>query len=103
MPQASGFSTLNVQTLSGNGSYHLNTDLAALQGDLIRVAGNASGDHRLGIRNSGREPQQSDAALTVVTTGGGDAHFALEHGVVDAGAWQYQLEQRGRTGAGAEA
>lgn len=95
-PQASGFSTLDVQTLSGNGSYHLNTDLAALQGDLIRVVGAASGDHRLGISNSGREPQQSDAALTVVTTGGGDAHFALEHGVVDAGAWQYQLEQRGQ-------
>ncbi|MCT6593213.1 autotransporter outer membrane beta-barrel domain-containing protein, partial [Pantoea dispersa] len=43
-----------------------------------------------------RDPQLSDAALTVVTTGVGDAHFALEHGVVVAGAWQYQLEQRGQ-------
>ncbi|HCJ7369194.1 TPA: autotransporter outer membrane beta-barrel domain-containing protein [Enterobacter hormaechei subsp. xiangfangensis] len=89
------FSTLSLGTLEGNGAFAMNTDIAALNGDLIAVAGSASGNHLLSIKNSGREPGRSEDALTVVTTGGGDGRFSLNGGVVDAGAYQYELQQRG--------
>ena len=89
------FSTLSLGTLAGNGAFAMNTDIAALNGDLIAVAGSASGDHLLSIKNSGREPGRSEDVLTVATTGGGDGRFSLNGGAVDAGAYQYELQQRG--------
>lgn len=92
---SSGFSTLSIDSLSGNGTFVMNTDLESLNGDLIAVNGQASGDHILAINNSGREPTKTDDTLTVVTTGGGNADFALNGGAVDAGTYQYELRQHG--------
>lgn len=88
------FLTLSLGSLSGDGAFSMNTDLAAMQGDLISVANTVSGNHLLYIRNSGREPEKSDSALTVVKSGGGSGQFTLNGGAVDAGTWQYELQQR---------
>lgn len=91
-----GFSTLSLGTLTGNGAFAMNTDIAALSGDLIAVAGTASGNHLLSIKNTGREPGRTEDVLTVVTTGGGDGQFTLNGGAVDVGTYQYELQQRGK-------
>jgi outer membrane autotransporter protein len=88
------FLTLSLGSLSGDGAFSMNTDLAAMQGDLISVANTVSGDHLLYIKNSGREPEKSDSALTVVKSGGGSGQFTLNGGAVDAGTWQYELQKR---------
>ncbi|UUW17346.1 autotransporter outer membrane beta-barrel domain-containing protein [Serratia ureilytica] len=90
------FSTLSLGSLTGNGAFAMNTDIASLSGDLISVAGTASGNHLLSIKNTGREPDRTEDALTVVTTGGGDGLFALKGGAVDVGTYQYELQQRGK-------
>lgn len=91
----SAFSTLTMDSLSGNGGFAMNTDLASMSGDLIVINGAAEGNHQLAIKNSGKEPGKTDDALTVVETGGGAAAFALKGGAVDAGTWQYELQHRG--------
>lgn len=90
-----GFSTLTLESLSGNGGFNMNTDLAGMRGDLIIINGDTSGTHALGIANTGREPDKTDRALTVVATQGGSGQFNLVGGAVDAGTYQYGLEHRG--------
>ena len=85
--------TLNASTLSGSGTFLMNTDIAAYSGDLLNVSGNASGNFALGIRNTGQEPVSAGAPLRVVHTGGGDAQFTLNGGKVDAGTWEYYLSR----------
>ena len=94
-PAASGFRTLTLGSLDGSGTFDLNTDIAALQGDVIDVRGKASGQHVLQIANTGREPKNTDGVLPVVKTGGGEGQFSLRDGVVDAGTWQYSLRKQG--------
>ncbi len=89
------FSTLTLDSLSGNGSFAMNTDIAALRGDLLDIHGTAAGDHQLSINDSGAEPANSEGVLPVVLTCGGNATFSLKNGVVDAGVYQYELQQRG--------
>lgn len=92
---APGFRVLTASSLTGSGTFGLGTDLATHQGDLLNVTGNASGEHRLLIHNTGREPASDEHAQPVVHTGGGDARFAVPGNRVDVGTWQYRLEQRG--------
>ncbi|WP_157768630.1 pertactin-like passenger domain-containing protein, partial [Burkholderia ambifaria] len=69
------FHTLTLDSLSGNGTFHLGTDVAAHTGDFLNVTGNATGDFSLQVKNSGVEPAKGDQPLQVVQTGGGDAKF----------------------------
>ncbi|WP_410706126.1 autotransporter outer membrane beta-barrel domain-containing protein [Citrobacter amalonaticus] len=85
--------TLTARTLSGTGTFLMNTDIAAWSGDLLNVTGNASGHFNLGIKNTGQEPASPGEPLRVVHTGGGDALFTLNGGKVDAGAWEYYLSR----------
>jgi outer membrane autotransporter protein len=89
------FHVLEAHSLAGQGRFELGVDLAARQGDLLKVDGTAEGQHDLKITNSGQEPQAGDAPQTVVQTGGGDARFALVGGQVEAGAYAYELERQG--------
>jgi len=94
--QTGGFKTLTAENLSGNGSFAMNGDLAALQSDHITVNGQASGNHMLRYSNSGQNPTDPNGVLPLVSTGSGSgAQFQLAGGKVDAGAFSYQLEQRG--------
>ncbi|MDB5983145.1 MAG: tibA 1 [Pseudomonas sp.] len=90
-----GFRTLTASSLSGSGMFNLGTDLAGHLSDLVNVTGNATGNHTLRIENTGVEPIAEDHAQQVVHTGSGAATFAVAGGVVDAGTFVYNLEQRG--------
>ncbi|WP_224978979.1 autotransporter outer membrane beta-barrel domain-containing protein [Enterobacter asburiae] len=85
--------SLALDTLSGNGIFRMNTDIASHTGDMLKVAGNATGNFVLDIKNTGREPVSAGAPLQVVQTGGGDAAFTLNGGKVDAGTWEYYLNK----------
>lgn len=90
--KAGGFKTLTVTgDLSGHATFGLNTDIAALQGDLITVAGTSSGEHTLVVADSGKNPSSQSGTLTLVKTNGGPGLFNLYGGHVDAGAFRYQL------------
>ena len=85
--------SLSLGSLSGSGTFRMNTDIASHTGDMLNVAGNASGNFVLDIKNTGREPVSAGAPLQVVQTGGGDAAFTLKGGKVDAGTWEYGLSK----------
>ncbi|WP_052696583.1 autotransporter outer membrane beta-barrel domain-containing protein [Pantoea sp. BL1] len=91
----SGFNTLALSTLSGNGSFVMNSDIAALSADRIDVSGDISGSHLLSVKNSGAEPSAPDGIVTLVTSGGGAGVFRLAGGAVDAGAYSYGLQKSG--------
>jgi hypothetical protein len=63
------FRVLEVDSLDGQGRFELGVDLAAHQGDLLKVQGRAEGEHELKIANSGQEPLAGDAPQNVVQTG----------------------------------
>ncbi|MCV1689006.1 autotransporter outer membrane beta-barrel domain-containing protein, partial [Escherichia coli] len=81
------------ESLSGNGTFRMNTDIASHTGDMLNVTGNASGSFVLDIRNTGLEPISAGTPLQVVHTGSGDAAFSLNGGKVDAGTWEYYLNK----------
>ncbi|MGS5274669.1 autotransporter outer membrane beta-barrel domain-containing protein [Escherichia coli] len=85
--------SLALGSLSGSGTFRMNTDIASHTGDMLNVAGNASGNFVLDIKNTGVEPVSAGAPLQVVQTGGGDAAFTLKGGKVDAGTWEYGLSK----------
>ena len=85
--------SLSLGSLSGSGTFRMNTDIASHTGDMLNVTGNASGNFVLDIKNTGREPVSAGAPLQVVQTGGGDAAFTLKGGKVDAGTWEYSLSK----------
>ncbi|MCI8208394.1 hypothetical protein AUC61_02495 [Pseudomonas sp. S25] len=90
------FETLTVSTLSGNGRFIMDTDLAAHQSDFIDVTGVATGNYDLQIKNTGVEPVKGDQDQQVAHTGAGsDAAFGVVGGQVDVGTFAYELEQRG--------
>ena len=91
----SGFKTLALSTLSGNGGFVMNSDIAALSADRIDVSGDISGSHLLSVKNSGAEPSAPDGIVTLVTSGGGAGVFRLAGGAVDAGAYRYALQKSG--------
>lgn len=93
---ASGaFRELTLGSLAGSGTFGLGTDLAAGQGDKVVVTGQATGNHFVAIQNTGADVAESQAPLTVVQTGGGDAQFAALGGQVDLGTFVYDLKQAG--------
>lgn len=97
--KTNGFNELKINgNLSGNGAFHMNSDIAGNQADLLNVTGAVSGSHTLHIANTATEPQSTDGKLTVVKTGssGADA-FKLGNakGVVEAGKYLYALQKNG--------
>jgi outer membrane autotransporter protein len=90
------FKTLTTQSLAGHGTFAMRIDLNKGEGDLLKVEGQATGDHRLNVRNTGAEVVSADAEpLLLVDTGGGDAQFSLMGRRADLGVYSYSLEQMG--------
>lgn len=83
---AENFITLTTNTLSGNGNFYMRTDMANHQSDQLNATGQATGDFKIFVTDTGASPAAGDS-LTLVTTGGGDAAFTLGNagGVVDIG------------------
>ncbi|WP_460111135.1 autotransporter outer membrane beta-barrel domain-containing protein [Pseudomonas sp. H3_D04] len=93
-PAINGFHTLTIKgPLTGNGSFLMNTDLASLQGDLIKVQGPISDSHTLVVADSGNAPSGEQQQLMLVDGNGGSGDFKLHGGTVDAGAYRYTLQQ----------
>jgi outer membrane autotransporter protein len=92
--EADAFYELNLDTLSGNGTFVMGADFAAGLTDFLNISGDATGQHSLLMASSGLEPV-SPGEVHVVHTGGGDAEFSLVGGAVDIGAWSYGLKQDG--------
>lgn len=93
---AENFITLTTNTLSGNGNFYMRTDMANHQSDQLNVTGQATGDFKIFVTDTGASPAAGDS-LTLVTTGGGDAAFTLGNagGVVDIGMYEYTLLDNG--------
>jgi outer membrane autotransporter protein len=90
------FKTLTLNELSGRGTFDMRVNLDNAQGDLLRVAGQASGNHRINVKNTGVDVVDPDMSpLLIVDTDGGDARFSLSGGRVDLGVYSYELEQQG--------
>lgn len=87
------FLTLELGTLSGNGTFIMNADFATGQTDFLKI-GTATGSHGLLVGSSGNEPA-SENSLHIVHADAGDAQFSLVNGPVDLGAFSYELQQRG--------
>ena len=92
---AEGFHQLTIGELSGSGDFGLKLDMSNRQSDFLAVNGQASGNHRLNIHNSGIEPQAGFDPLQLVHTEGGDAVFNVVGERVDLGAYSYGIERQG--------
>ena len=92
--EADAFYQLNLDTLSGTGTFVMGADFSAGLNDFLNITGDATGQHRLLVASSGLEPV-SAGDVHIVHTGGGDAEFSLVGGAVDIGAWSYGLKQDG--------
>lgn len=89
------FYTLQVANLEGSGTFIMNVDFADGQGDLLKVTGNATGNHQIRVTSTGKDPLADSQLRLVETAAGSDASFALEGGPVDLGTFAYGLAQRG--------
>nr|WP_123875539.1 autotransporter outer membrane beta-barrel domain-containing protein [Candidatus Hamiltonella defensa] len=85
-------SKLSVETLSGSGTFWMNTDIAGHKGDFLHVRGEANGHFGVRVTDTGESPKAEDS-LKIIQTGGGEAKFTLANQgqVVDVGTYQYHL------------
>ncbi|HFE1578458.1 TPA: adhesin-like autotransporter YpjA/EhaD, partial [Escherichia coli] len=90
------YNTLTTSELSGSGNFYLHTNIAGSRGDQLVVNNNATGNFKIFVQDTGVSPQ-SDDAMTLVKTGGGDASFTLGNtgGFVDLGTYEYVLKSDG--------
>lgn len=89
--------TLNIDNLSGNGTYTMRANIAAQQGDLLNINQlNANSKNKLSIVNQGSAATKPTDTLTVVkTVSGGQANqFTLDH-AVEQGGYLFNLRQTG--------
>lgn len=91
---SAAFYQLDLDSLSGQGTFVMGTDFANGWTDFLNISGDASGNHALLVASSGVEPLDP-SNVHIVHTGGGDAQFSLVGDVVDVGAWSYGLTQVG--------
>ncbi|EOU5292245.1 AIDA repeat-containing protein, partial [Escherichia coli] len=70
------YNTLTTSELSGSGNFYLHTNVAGSRGDQLVVNNNATGNFKIFVQDTGVSPQ-SDDAMTLVKTGGGDTSFTL--------------------------
>ncbi|BBP71798.1 hypothetical protein PHLH6_38020 [Pseudomonas sp. Seg1] len=90
------FHTLNIDgPLNGNGTFLMNTDLASLRGDLLKVQGPISDLQTLVVADSGNVPSAAQQALLLVDGNDGRGDFQLYGNTVDAGAYRYSLQKQG--------
>ncbi|MDT8921976.1 autotransporter outer membrane beta-barrel domain-containing protein [Pseudomonas taiwanensis] len=87
------FQRLTLGTLAGNGTFVMDADFSTGESDFLDV-GNASGTHSLLVSSSGADPL-TENRIHLVHTAAGDASFSLLGGVVDLGAFSYELLQQG--------
>ncbi|WP_337264898.1 MULTISPECIES: autotransporter outer membrane beta-barrel domain-containing protein [unclassified Serratia (in: enterobacteria)] len=90
---------LDVENLSGQGTFMLTTSLADGVSDSLRVTQRATGQFGLMVQDSGREIGLP-ANVPLVYINSGDAKFNLlnQGGIVEAGVYQYRLYNSSQDG-----
>ncbi|WP_392566937.1 autotransporter outer membrane beta-barrel domain-containing protein [Utexia brackfieldae] len=86
----SDYVTLTTNSLIGNGTFDMRTDIVGQKGDLLTVNGQAQGTYQLNILNNGAASTSGNETLTVVKTTTNDADFSLAN-KVELGAYEYEL------------
>ena len=94
---------LQTANLSGNGTFHLRTDLGQDISDSVRVTDTLSGTYALQVAASGNEPlvekqTASYLARAEAAVGADASAFSLAGGKVDLGVYNYVLESSDRNG-----
>ena len=96
----SGYSTLSVAHLSGNGSFVLRTDIVGdginNAGDRLVVTETSAGNHLLTITNRGSLATTGNEVLTVVETADGAASFTSTS-QVELGGYLYDVRKNGNS------
>ncbi|HCM63249.1 MAG TPA: autotransporter outer membrane beta-barrel domain-containing protein [Morganella sp. (in: Bacteria)] len=89
------YNQLNIENLSGHGTFDISTQLADGMADLINIRQKATGKFDIYILNSGREPTRVTEA-NIVHINSGDAVFNLsnEDEVVELGSYQYTMKKK---------
>ncbi|MGO2921171.1 MAG: pertactin-like passenger domain-containing protein, partial [Hafnia paralvei] len=87
------FSRLDLNTLSGSGTFIMNTNLAGEEGDFLNISDSVSGNFHVLVRDSGYELTGSGAnPYHLIYANGSSADtFAMTNGSVDLGAYKYYL------------
>ncbi len=67
---------MSLETLSGRGTFWMNTDITGHQGDFLDVKGEANDQFKVMVTDSGRSPTSEDS-LKIIQTGEGTAEFIL--------------------------
>ena len=92
------FNTLTIKgNLSGNGIFNYRTYLNQYLGDKLQVNGQAQGNFKLKVRNTGAEPTTLEhlTLMTVQQMPSSGLNVTLADNYVDAGAWRYELAKDG--------
>ncbi|MGJ3351862.1 autotransporter outer membrane beta-barrel domain-containing protein, partial [Morganella sp. Je.2.23] len=95
-----GYSTLSIANLSGNGTFTLRTDIVGdgdgvnNAGDKVVITGTSAGDHSLTVLNRGSLATTGNEILTVVETADGAANFTSAS-EVELGGYLYDVRKNG--------
>ncbi|MGC7405845.1 autotransporter outer membrane beta-barrel domain-containing protein [Pandoraea pneumonica] len=86
------YHTLEIGSLSGEGTFRMQTDLDAGEADRLHLTGgDSTGNFGLAVKNTGTEAKVDTQQL--VQDDGGSATFSVVGGQVDLGAYAYVLEK----------
>ncbi|MDL2298273.1 autotransporter outer membrane beta-barrel domain-containing protein [Synergistaceae bacterium OttesenSCG-928-D05] len=80
-----------VNSLKGNGTFVMKTDISAETADRLIVEAKTEGDHLVVVANSGSAATTGKERTTLIETADKGGDFTLVGGGVDAGAWLYKL------------
>jgi outer membrane autotransporter protein len=89
------FHTLTVTgSLGGAGAFAMHTDIAAGVADRLVIQGSAAGTHQIALipAAGAAAPTGGEAPLLLIQAAGGDATFATFTGTLDAGLYNYNLQ-----------
>lgn len=90
----SGYNTLQVTNLSGNGNFLFHTDIANRLSDKLVVTATSSGSHSVSIQNRGDLNTTGNEVLPVIFTHDGTASFKARQ-KTELGGYLYDLRKTG--------
>ncbi|WP_140917864.1 autotransporter outer membrane beta-barrel domain-containing protein [Limnobaculum xujianqingii] len=94
---AGKYSRLELETLSGSGTFVMNTNINGGVGDFLNISDSISGAFNVNVRDSGQELRAVAAGVDphhlIFANGSATDSFTLVNGSVDLGAYKYYLVQ----------
>ncbi len=95
-PNLEQYSQLNIKNLTGNGSFHMNTNITKNIGSFLNVTENVNGEFSVYVADSGQEINQTNEEKTyhlIHAKNSAKESFKLHNDSVDIGAYTYLLTQ----------